>query len=488
MRNNNKSPKSGNDRALGKGKSNERRQSASGKSEYGGKNSGKDAKERSIKPSGKPDFNKFSKGADSKPAGNRFSRSANDDTRDFKRNITEGRDSGNFAGKDKRSSFRPDGDREANRPYQAGNKGRSNFNDRSTGKFSSNKGGVREGYEKRNVKDEQDYSDYRPEYKLRLKLKDYGDKQKRDYFEKKSKWDDKAGKEGGTFEKKKPEGRYAKPVTNTRQHNPSGKSGSPRYNFDKEGAKPSKSAPVNKANESKDNSTIRLNRYIANSGICSRREADELISTGQILVNGKVMKEMGYQVKKSDTVKYGKKILNPEKLVYVLMNKPKDYITTMEDPEDRKTVMDLLEGAFPERVYPVGRLDRNTTGLLLLTNDGELADKLTHPSYNTRKIYQAELDKPFTVESFEKLKEGIELEDGFIKPDELAIITPDAYVVGIEIHSGKNRIVRRIFENLGYDVKKLDRTVFANLNKKDLPRGKWRFLTEKEVIGLKFLS
>jgi len=233
--------------------------------------------------------------------------------------------------------------------------------------------------------------------------------------------------------------------------------------------------------------TIRLNRYIANSGICSRRDADVLIANGEIKVNGTVVTEMGYKVKPGDTVKYGNRVLNPEKMVYVLLNKPKDYITTTDDPNERKTVMDLVAGATPFRIYPVGRLDRNTTGLLLLTNDGELAEKLTHPSNNIRKVYQAELDKPITDEHFEQIKNGVELEDGFIKPDDVGIVTPDAQVVGIEIHSGRNRIVRRMFEHFGYEVTKLDRTVYASLNKKDLPRGTWRFLNEKEVIRLKYL-
>ncbi|WP_064198277.1 MULTISPECIES: pseudouridine synthase [Emticicia] len=232
---------------------------------------------------------------------------------------------------------------------------------------------------------------------------------------------------------------------------------------------------------------IRLNRYISNAGIASRRDADELIASGQITVNGKVVSEMGYKVKPTDVVKYGKKILNREKLVYVLLNKPKDFITTTEDPNERKTVMDLVKNACPERIYPVGRLDRNTTGLLLLTNDGELAEKLSHPSNEIKKIYQVELNKPISDEDFDKISNGIELEDGFIKPDELAIVTPDAEVVGIKIHSGKNRIVRRIFESLGYEVMKLDRTTYAGLDKKDLPRSKWRFLTEKEVIRLKYM-
>ncbi|MDQ6482282.1 pseudouridine synthase [Dyadobacter sp. LHD-138] len=254
----------------------------------------------------------------------------------------------------------------------------------------------------------------------------------------------------------------------------------PRYNLSGYEKKPG-------AKRKEQSSEMRLNRYIANAGICSRREADDLIAGGQISVNGKVITEMGYKVMVSDVVKFGKKALNPEKLVYVLINKPKDYITTTDDPEERKTVLDLIKGACFERIYPVGRLDRNTTGLLLLTNDGELAEKLTHPSGGIKKIYQAELDKPITTEDFELLQAGLELEDGFIKPDEVGIVTADAMVVGLEIHSGRNRIVRRMFEHLGYEVQKLDRTVFAGLNKKDLPRGKWRFLSEKEVVRLKFM-
>jgi 23S rRNA pseudouridine2605 synthase len=254
----------------------------------------------------------------------------------------------------------------------------------------------------------------------------------------------------------------------------------PRYNL----AGYEKKSGIKQKQESQE---MRLNRYISNAGICSRREADDLIASGQISVNGKVVTEMGYKVMPADVVKYGKKSLNPEKLVYILINKPKDYITTTDDPEERKTVLDLIQGACFERVYPVGRLDRNTTGLLLLTNDGELAVKLTHPSSGIKKIYQAELDKPITTEDFEKLQAGFELEDGFIKPDEVGIVTADAMVVGLEIHSGRNRIVRRIFEHLGYEVQKLDRTVFAGLNKKELPRGKWRFLSEKEVVKLKYL-
>jgi 23S rRNA pseudouridine2605 synthase len=254
----------------------------------------------------------------------------------------------------------------------------------------------------------------------------------------------------------------------------------------RESLAPRQRAKIEKREE-KSSDLIRLNRYIANAGLCSRREADDLIESGQITVNSKTITEMGYQVKPTDVVKYGRKILSREKLTYVLLNKPKDFITTTEDPEGRRTVMELVAKAATERIYPVGRLDRATTGLLLFTNDGELAEKLSHPSNEIRKIYQVEIDKPITSEDFEKLTQGVELEDGFVKPDEVSIITPDNQVIGIEIHSGKNRVVRRIFESLGYEVTKLDRTTYAGLNKKDLPRGNWRFLTEKEVIRLKYL-
>ncbi|QNF32556.1 pseudouridine synthase [Adhaeribacter swui] len=238
--------------------------------------------------------------------------------------------------------------------------------------------------------------------------------------------------------------------------------------------------------EKRTDAGIRLNRYIANAGVCSRREADTLIAAGEIKVNGEVITEMGYLVKPEDTVQYGKKRLNREKMVYVLLNKPKDFITTTEDPEGRKTVMDLVANASKERIFPVGRLDRNTTGLLLFTNDGELAQKLTHPSHQNSKIYQVELDKQLTKEDFEKIQAGLELEDGKAEVDDLALIGDTGKFVGIEIHIGKNRIVRRIFEHLGYEVVSLDRVQYAGLTKKDLPRGKWRFLNEKEVIRLKY--
>ena len=230
----------------------------------------------------------------------------------------------------------------------------------------------------------------------------------------------------------------------------------------------------------------RLNRYIANAGICSRREADVLIASGEIKVNGEVVTEMGYQVQPEDTVQYGKTNLNREKAVYVLLNKPKDFITTTEDPEGRRTVMDLVAGASKERIFPVGRLDRNTTGLLLFTNDGEVAQKLSHPSHKNKKIYQVELSQPLTEEDLRKISDGLELEDGKAIVDDVAVVAGNAHFVGIEIHIGRNRIVRRIFEHLGYEVVALDRVQYAGLTKKDLPRGKWRFLSEQEVIRMKY--
>jgi 23S rRNA pseudouridine2605 synthase len=241
--------------------------------------------------------------------------------------------------------------------------------------------------------------------------------------------------------------------------------------------------------EPEDDGLIRLNRYISNSGICSRRKADELIEAGVISVNGVVVTELGTKVDPAkDEIRYNDERLKREKMVYVLLNKPKDYITTTDDPQERKTVMQLVSKATKERIYPVGRLDRNTTGLLLLTNDGNLAEKLSHPRNNISKIYQVELNRNLTQGDFNKIQFGVELEDGFIKPDDLSfVVGASKKEIGIQIHSGKNRVVRRIFESLGYEVEKLDRVVYANLTKKDLPRGRWRYLEEKEIIQLKHL-
>lgn len=234
--------------------------------------------------------------------------------------------------------------------------------------------------------------------------------------------------------------------------------------------------------------TWRLNRYISNSGVCSRREADTLIARGEISINEKIVKELGFKVRPSDEVKYKGKVLRKEKPVYVLLNKPKDFITTTSDPQGRKTVMDLVKKATTERIYPVGRLDRQTTGLLLFTNDGEMAKQLSHPSYEVQKIYRVELNKPFEEEDLEKLKVGLELEDGLAKVDNAAILSPDGFSIGVELHIGKNRIVRRMFNHLGYEVIRLDRTVYAGLTKETLGRGQWRLLNEREIIRLRFFN
>ena len=239
---------------------------------------------------------------------------------------------------------------------------------------------------------------------------------------------------------------------------------------------------------SEQSEVIRLNKYIANAGVCSRREADTLIANGEIRVNGEVVTELGTKVKLEDRVTYQKRVLNPEKLVYVLLNKPKDFITTTDDPQERRTVMQLVEKAATERIYPVGRLDRNTTGLLLLTNDGDLAKKLTHPSHEVRKLYQVDINKPITDEDFFKIQDGVTLDDGVAPVDELGLVDDRRMSLGVQIHIGRNRIVRRIFEHLGYEVLSLDRVMYAGLTKKDLPRGKWRHLSRAEVIQLKHLK
>ena len=233
-----------------------------------------------------------------------------------------------------------------------------------------------------------------------------------------------------------------------------------------------------------------LNKFVAHCGVCSRRDAVTIIKEGKVKVNGEVIKEPAHKVTERDTVEFnGKKLFVSKNLVYILLNKPKDYITTTDDPQGRKTVLQLTKMATTERIYPVGRLDRNTSGVLLLTNDGELTQKLSHPSYNITKVYEAKLDKSLTKADFDKILGGVALEDGIIKADSLAYAdAKDKSIIGIEIHSGRNRIVRRIFEHLGYDVKGLDRVMYATLTKKNVERGKWRFLSEKEIRLLKYLN
>ena len=236
---------------------------------------------------------------------------------------------------------------------------------------------------------------------------------------------------------------------------------------------------------SSEETELRLNRYISMGGVCSRRDADALITEGRVKVNGEVVQTVGVKVKRTDKVQVDGRIVEPERKVYLVLNKPKDYVTTVEDPLERKTVMSLLEGACKERVYPIGRLDRQTSGVLLFTNDGDLAKKLTHPKYEHKKIYHVFLDKPLTQTHLEAISNGIELEDGPIKADEISYVSTDQTEVGIEVHSGRNRIVRRIFEHFDYRIERLDRVYFAGITKKNLPRGRWRFLTPQEVKILK---
>lgn len=255
----------------------------------------------------------------------------------------------------------------------------------------------------------------------------------------------------------------------------------------KKGVNPGVQAIVS---EKKEHEIMPLNKFIAHSGICSRREAVDKIKAGEVKVNGQPESNPAYKVQPNDIVTHnGKKIEPVRRMVYILLNKPKDFITTAEDDRGRKTVLDIVKSATDERIFPVGRLDRNTTGILLLTNDGDLAQQLTHPSFEVRKIYEATLDKPLEKKHLEQLVNGIVLDDGPVQADAVAYADPkDKSVIGIELHSGKNRIVRRMFEHLGYDVRSLDRVMFANLTKKNVERGKWRFLTEKEVRLLKFFN
>ena len=246
---------------------------------------------------------------------------------------------------------------------------------------------------------------------------------------------------------------------------------------------------IKEAPKSDESSGIRLNKYIANSGVCSRREADTYIEHGSVEVNGNLVTEMGYKVQPNDIVRFDGTSITPEQKKYILLNKPKNYITTMDDDRGRKTVMDLVSNASKERIYPVGRLDRNTTGLLLFTNDGELAKKLTHPKHDVRKLYHASLDKKLELKDLEKLRGEVIIEGKKVFIDAVSYVDGQPKSeVGIEIHSGRNRIVRKIFEHLGYKVSKLDRVIFAELTKKNLPRGRWRELTNQELSNLQMLK
>jgi 23S rRNA pseudouridine2605 synthase len=299
-------------------------------------------------------------------------------------------------------------------------------------------------------------------------------KERRDYFEKKK-------KEEYELRMQK-RGQAVKP--------PTGKN-SITGNKQEAGAKAKETTNPKPQNVSKPvTEAMPLNKYIAHCGICSRRDAVALITNEKVTVNKTVITEPGFKVSNADEIIYNnKKVFVTKNLVYILLNKPKDYITTSDDPQGRKTVVQLIATATTERVYPIGRLDRNTSGVLLMTNDGELTQKLSHPSYEITKIYEAKLDKPLTKADFDKILKGLKLEDGEIKVDSLAYAdSKDKSIIGIELHSGRNRIVRRIFEFLGYDVKALDRVVFANLTKKNVERGRWRYLSEKEIRLLKYMN
>jgi 23S rRNA pseudouridine2605 synthase len=278
-----------------------------------------------------------------------------------------------------------------------------------------------------------------------------------------------------------------RPNNNNRNNNSFRKNNNNRGGNFNQNARPRNNGPIEYRSIVVDpNEPIRLNKFLANAGVCSRREADELIQAGVVSVNGEVANELGTKILRGDKVMIHDQLVSPDKKVYVLLNKPKDCVTTSDDPNARQTVMDLVKNACKERIYPVGRLDRNTTGVLLLTNDGDLASKLTHPKYDKKKIYQVTLDKPLEQADFDTLLQGVTLEDGEMKADDLNYIDEEnARKIGIEVHSGKNRIVRRLFEHLGYRVVRLDRVYFAGLTKKNLKRGQWRFLSEKEVSMLR---
>lgn len=374
---------------------------------------------------------------------------------------------------DKRDSFRSGTNKPEDRPYK------KNFGGDSDRKAPFRPGAPRpEGrpYKKRSGEDTENRGPYRSKSDSTGDRPDrgsrFGDKRP-------SRPGSEGESRGNRYERKDP-----KDFAPRKYDDPDKRKWSSEERFENKTLRSKKPAPL-KENDG----LIRLNRYIANAGICSRRKADELIQAGVVSVNGEVVSEMGYKVDPSkDVIRYNGETLKREKMVYVLLNKPKDYITTTDDPQERRTVMQLVEKASKERIYPVGRLDRNTTGLLLMTNDGDLADKLSHPRNNITKIYQVELSKSLTQGDLNKIEYGLELEDGLIKPDVVSYVQGGSKrEIGIQIHSGKNRIVRRIFEHLGYEVVKLDRVVYGNLTKKDLPRGRWRFLEEKEIIQLKHL-
>jgi 23S rRNA pseudouridine2605 synthase len=417
--------------------------------------------------------------------------------------------SGSFGGSEKRSYTKRE---DSDRPRKSfGDGERKPFVKREDGKYESASprksygNGEKRSYTKREDSDRPRKSFGDGERKPFVKREDgkyesagprksYGDGEKRLYKKREGSSEDRPRKSYGDGERKpyakREGGDFDKPRKSYDDKKSSDKPYEPKRSKSERVVEKSKKAGPSKTSDQKgvSDDAVRLNRYVANAGICSRREADVLIATGVVTVNGKIVTEMGYKVNPTDVVTYGGVPIKNEVKKYLLLNKPKDYITTMDDPEERKTVMELIRKACKERLYPVGRLDRNTTGVLLFTNDGDLTAKLTHPKFNVRKVYHVVLDKRITSEDFRTLSEGVELADGPIKPDAMEYVGEGKSELGVEIHSGRNRIVRRLFEHLGYEVMKLDRVVFAGLTKKDLPRGKHRFLTPKEIDFLKMLG
>ncbi len=414
------------------------------------KRSGGDAEQKPYSASRKNSSGGFSSSADRKPYGDRpFRKDNNSGDRPFRKDGSSGDRPFRKDGNSGNRPFRKDGS-SGDRPFRKNTNGDGFKSDRSSSYNKRSEGGD----------DRQSFGNKRPVGSSRKWSDKPADTDRNRPFRER-------GDNPANVKARTPRDQYSDETTNRTMRGRNKKA----------------------ATNAEDSHLIRLNRYISNAGICSRRKADELIIAGVVSVNGEVVSELGHKVDPSkDVIRYNGETLKREKMVYVLLNKPKDYITTTDDPQERRTVMHLVDKASKERIYPVGRLDRNTTGLILMTNDGELADKLSHPRNSITKIYHVELNKSLTQGDMNKIEYGLELEDGLIKPDNVSYVQGGTKrEVGIQIHSGKNRIVRRIFEHLGYEVVKLDRTIYANLTKKDLPRGRWRYLDEKEIIQLKHL-
>jgi len=485
--------KPGNRSTTGKGPRGASESSYKGKSKFEGKEGGDRSKSGSAKDNYRPragsrdgDASDFkarpSRDGDSTNFRPRAGRDG--DAKDFKARPPRDGERSNFKPRDgERSSFKPREGRDGeakdfkSRPLRDGE--RSNFKPRGDGDStfrpkSPRSSGGPSSFKPRAFKEGSSREEPRNESRSYIKKDNFGSDGERPFR---------------TFDDKK---RSTSRSTDSRPFRKR-EDGNPLLSgpksFSKDRPAPAPTMRAKKESKTIDDGKIRLNRYIANSGICSRRKADELIAAGVVSVNGEPVSELGYKVDPyKDEVRYNGELLKREKRVYVLLNKPKDYITTTDDPQERRTVMSLVEKASRERIYPVGRLDRNTTGLLLMTNDGDLADKLSHPKNGITKIYHVELSKSLSQGDLNKIQFGLELEDGLIKPDSVSYVAgASKREIGIQIHSGKNRIVRRIFEHLGYEVVKLDRVVYGNLTKKDLPRGRWRYLEEHELIQIKHL-